>query len=294
MDAAAQEAFPPVDLDAYPVVNSVAFAPDGREMYFAILYHRHLEHAGRPTADAPVTAMFSVRREGAGWAQPELLPFSGRFQDYEPTVSADGRLMVFNSKRPYADGRTPELNDLWQSRMGPDGDWSEPSRIEAITSFEHEESYPTLSATGELVYLTGYPGEDGIVRYDLFQSRLDGGSFGPPERHPVSTRRWGEGDPWIAANGSFLIFTRWDHSVGWNETTDLYIAFNGGEGWSEPVPLTELNSDGPDFGAAVSADGRWLHYRRDSRFRTFALEPLLDRYRPAPGTGGGTERAPNP
>lgn len=278
-----QEAFPPVDPRQYPVVNSVAFSPDGGEIYFAVLYHDFLEAAGRSTSDAPVTAMFSVSRNRDGWATPRLLPFSGRFQDYEPTVSGDGRLMVFNSRRPYPDGRAPEQNDLWMSRMSDDGVWGDPIRIEAITTFEHDESYPSLSGTGELVYMAGRPVEGGAIQYDLFRSRLEGGRFTPPERHPVSSDRWGEGDPWIARDGSFLIFTRWDDTVGWAETVDLYISYSGPGGWSEPTPLTDLNSDEPSFGAAVSADGRWLYYKRGSRFHQVALQPVLDRHRPTTG-----------
>ena len=73
----AQEPFPPVDRDVYRVVNSVAFSPSGDEIYFAVLYHSFLERRGPLPDDAPVTAMFSVRRVDGSWVMPELLPFSG-------------------------------------------------------------------------------------------------------------------------------------------------------------------------------------------------------------------------
>ena len=278
--ADAQDAFPPVDPERYPVVNSVAFSPDGDEIYFAVLYHDHLEATGRSTAEAPVTAMFSVHRDGDGWSEPRLLPFSGRFQDYEPTVSGDGRLMIFNSRRPYPDGGVPEQNDLWMSRRAADGRWGEPTRIESITTRDLDESYASLSGTGELVFMSGRPDADGVVGFDLFRSRLEGGAFTPPERHPVSSQQWGEGDPWLARDGSFLIFTRWDDAIGWAESVDLYISFSGPDGWSEPAPLTELNSDGAEFGAAVSADDEWLYYKRGSQFRRVPLQPVLEQHRP--------------
>ena len=161
------------------------------------------------------------------------------------------------------------------------GRWADPVRIASITSFEHEESYASLTSDGALIYLRGRPEEAGGVQYDLFRSQFEGGAFGSPERHPISTDRWGEGDPWVARDESYLIFTRWDESIGWEETVDLYIAYSDGASWSEPVPLTELNSPGRDFGPAVSADGQWLHYRRDSSFLRVPLAPVLERHRPA-------------
>ena len=87
-------------------------------------------------------------------------------------------------------------------------------------------------------------------------------------------------DPQIAPDGSYLIFTRWDDAIGWAETVDLYISFATGAGWSTPVALDELNSDGADFGAAISPDGAWLYYKRGASFRRVALDPLLERHRP--------------
>ncbi len=271
----AQEPFPPVAPERFRVVNSVAFSPTGDEIYFAARYGPYLVNLGQRPDSAPATAMFSVRRVGAEWGSPELVDFSGRFQDYEPTVSADGRTMVFNSRRPYPDGRVPERNDLWMSTRNEAGGWTDPVHLSSLTTFEHEESYASLSADGVLVYLRGRPADDGSVQYDLFQSRMEGGEFRTSERHPVSTERWGEGDPWLARDGSYLIFTRWDEAVGWTETVDLFVSFRDGDVWSDPVPLTELNSSGPDYGPAVSPDGQWLYYRRDSRFRRVPLAEVL-------------------
>ena len=45
------------------------------------------------------------------------------------------------------------------------------------------------------------------------------------------------------------------------------------------VPLDSLNTDGPDYGAAVSPDGEWLYYRANGRFLRTALGPVLEEYR---------------
>lgn len=273
------ESFVPFEAHAYRLVNSVDFAPDDEVMYCALFHREVLEDLGLPTDGAPETALFSARRTSEGWSIPELLPFSGSYVDYEPTLSADGSLMVFNSKRPYPDGRVPETNDLWMvEREGEE--WGEPARIEALTSFDHEESYGSLTADRSLVFLRAQPGPDDEPAYDLYWSRFVDGAFSEPERHPVSTERWGEGDPWIAPDGSYLLFTRWDDEAGWERTVDLHIAFKQGETWTEAAPLQELNTDGADYAPAVSADGKWLYYRADSQFLRAAIEPILRRHRP--------------
>ena len=272
------DGFVPFEPRAYRLVNGVAFSPDDQVMYFALYYREVLAHRGAPSDTAPEAGLFTAQRNGDTWTEPQVLSFSGAFDDYEPALTADETLMVFNSRRPYAGGRVPEVNDLWMSERGVDG-WEAPIRIHAITSFEHEESYGTLTADRTLVFLRGRPDRDGQVAYDLYESHYEDGAFSAPTRHPVSTDRWGEGDPWIAPDGSYLIFTRWDDAIGWRETVDLYISFWEAGRWTTPRSLDELNTAGADFGPAVSSDGRALYYFADSRFRRMPLAPILARHR---------------
>jgi Tol biopolymer transport system component len=93
----------------------------------------------------------------------------------------------------------------------------------------------------------------------------------------VSTDQYGEADPMVSPDGSFLIFTRWDPAVGWDRGCDLYIAFREGTGWGKPIPLAGLNSaTSPDFGAALSPDGQWLYYRSNRQFLRTPLAPVLE------------------
>jgi len=275
--AQAPEPFRPFDTDAYRLVNSIAFSPSGSEMYFALFAREVRAHRGQSPEGAPEVGLYRSTRGASGWSEPEIVPFTGSYHTYEPTISPDGTVMVFNSVRPYPDGRMPESNDLWVSERA-NGEWGDPRRITELSTFEGEESYGALAGDGTLVFLKEAQVANGAP-YDLYESQYSGGSFSPPTRHPVSTDRWGEGDPWISPDGRTLIFTRWDDEVGWSETVDLYIAIRGAEGWSEPVPLHELNTDGADFGVASSPDGRWLYYKTGSRFMRVDMESILGRYR---------------
>jgi len=269
----APEPFRPFTPRAYRIVNSVTWTPQGDSMLVALFYREVRAHRGE-TSDStmPELGLYLTRRSGEGWSEPALLPVSGRYPDYEPSLLPnDGSVLVFNSKRPWSDGRLPPRNDLWMALRTADG-WGEARPITSVNSWEFEESYATLAADGRMVFLKGL----GDERYDLYESRLQADrTFSAPVRSSVSTDQFGEADPMIAPDGSYLIFTRWDPAIGWDKGCDLYIAFRQGDGWGAPVPLSDLNSPGPDYGAALSPDGQWLYFRSRSGFVRTALAPVL-------------------
>lgn len=281
--AQGSEPFRPFEADAYRLVNSIAFSPDGSEMYYALLAREVQAHRGQSAEGAPEVGMYRSVWDGSGWSEPELVPFTGAYHTYEPTISPDGTVMVFNSARPWDDGRIPEKNDLWVSERS-DGEWGNPRRIAEISTFDGEESYGALSADGMLVFLKEVR-TAGESAFDLYESRYIEGRFAPPVRHPVSSDRWGEGDPWLSSDGRILIFTRWDDRVGWAETVDLYISVRDAAGWSEPVPINELNTDGADFGVAASPDDRWLYYKNGSNFMRVSMQSIIEAYENSPAPG---------
>jgi hypothetical protein len=270
----APEPFLPFAPRAYRLVNSVAWTPGGDSMLVALFYREVRAHRNEPSdTTMPELGLYVTSRAGDGWTEPSLLPVSGRFPDYEPALLADGSVLVFNSKRPWADGRLPPRNDLWMAERTAAG-WGTPRAITAVNTFEAEESYATITADGRMIFLKGLGGEV----YDLYESRLGPDrTFGAPVRSSVSTDQFGEADPMVSPDGSFLIFTRWDPAVGWDRGCDLYIAFREGAGWGAPVPLTGLNNaTSPDFGAALSPDGKWLYYRSSRQFLRTPLAPVLE------------------
>lgn len=166
------------------------------------------------------------------------MPGSGLWPDYEPALTTDGAVVVFNSKRPWPDGRVPARNDLWLAERGPAG-FGTARPVAGVNTFELEESYPTLTRDRRLIFVRG-PARPDTDDYDLWETRLRAdGSAAVPVRLSLSTEA-GEGDPWVHPDGEYLIFTRWDPVAGWDRTCDLWIVFRDGEGWgSAAVPLEE-------------------------------------------------------
>jgi Tol biopolymer transport system component len=82
--------------------------------------------------------------------------------------------------------------------------------------------------------------------------------------YPINTEH-NEHDPFIAPDGSYLIFTS-DRPGGFG-SADLYICFKNGESsWSSPVNMGEtINSEKYDYCPILSPDEKYLFF---SSYRT--------------------------
>lgn len=269
------EPFQPFPVRAYRITNGIAFDRGDSGMVVALLHREALAHRGHADSAAPEVALYEARRTAEAWGEPVLLPFSGTFPDYEPAISIDGSFLLFNSKRPWPDGRTPTRNDLWMvDRV--DGAWGTPRPVAGVNSFDLEESYATIDSARRVVFVRG-PVVEGGDDFDLYEFTIaSNGTVSEPMSLPFSGPEFGEGDPQLARDGSFLIFTRWDHRAGWQQTCDLWLSFRTSAGWTIPVPLQELNTPQADYAPALSPDGRLLYYRAGGRLLRRPLQPVLD------------------
>ena len=126
--------FQPWGPGGYQTVNAIEFSPDGQSMFVALFPAQVAKVEGRPApAGAPEVALFESRRDGDRWSPPQLMPFAGRWKDYEASLSPDGQWMLFNSWRPMPDGREVAKNNLWLTRRTPQG-WSSPVYLSGINT----------------------------------------------------------------------------------------------------------------------------------------------------------------
>lgn len=273
--------FRPYPHTDYAFVNAVAFSPDGTRMYHASFLERVAKRRGELlAAGAPEIGIFESRRGVDGsWSEPVLLPFSGRFKDYEPTLSPDGSFMVFNSWRPLPDGSTNAAgrNNLWLTRLATDGTWTEPVSLDGVNRAATEESYPAITADGRVFYVQEVAGKPGGDDWDIYVTRLDGDRASAPRPVAVAATDAGESDPWVAPDGSYLIFTRWDRAGSWNTGTDLYITFAQGEEWTPPMPLVDINAPGvADYSVTItSGPAAEFYWRQGGPMLVRPAEPIL-------------------
>jgi hypothetical protein len=87
----------------------------------------------------------------------------------------------------------------------------------------------------------------------------------------------GESDPWVAPDGSYLIFTRWDRAGEWARVTDLYITFARGDDWTPPQPLVEANTpDRADYSVTItSGPDALMYWRRGGPMVSRPAAPII-------------------
>ena len=88
---------------------SPALMPDGKTLYFT---------KGSPGMKRAMWIVVS-RLENGTWTTPEIAPFSGRYNDIDPTISPDGKRLFFASTRPTEGTRAEE--GLRSLGHGPNG-----------------------------------------------------------------------------------------------------------------------------------------------------------------------------
>jgi len=173
---------PPTNLG--PVVNSAyqeysaCISPDGLELYFAGIQHALARPGGCGGADLWVTKR-TTRSDP--WQEPENLgpAINSAYTDTLPSISPDGLLLFFDSKRPGGYGDY----DLWVTRRSAlDTPWTEPVNLGPVVNTPAVDEYARISADGSTLYWDSErPGGYGVN--DIWQATVIGlgSAFDPNE-----------------------------------------------------------------------------------------------------------------
>ena len=249
----------------------VAFSPDGETAYFT---------KRSPTTNTPPRGLICMTRRVHGtWNEPVVAAFSGTYNDFGVTLSADGNRIVFASDRPTDPARPEPTVDLWAvDRVGDR--WGEAFNLGAPLNSAANEAYPSLAADGTLYFASNRPGGKGAS--DIWRARLVDGRYGEPENLAEINSPGYESQPAIAADQSALVFTaigRDDTLVGAGAPyarSDLYVSFRAAGSWTVPANLgTEVNTPANESSPSISADGSWLYFSSDRSFVSLPMSRRL-------------------
>ena len=141
--------------------GSVSITADGTEFYYSIIRN----NGGYANSD-----IYRVRRVGGVWQQPENCgpQVNGdRSWESQPTVSADGRTLIFASNRKGGQGGT----DLWRCHRLKNGDWSRAENLGSNINTVGNEKAPFLAADGRTLYFLS-DGWQGFGGYDVYFADL--------------------------------------------------------------------------------------------------------------------------
>lgn len=141
--------------------GGVSLTADGSELYYSII---------RSAGGYANSDIYRVRRVDGKWQQPEALgpQVNGdRTWESQPSVSADGRTLVFASNRKGGQGGI----DLWRCRRLANGDWSRAENLGSNINTAGNEKAPFLAADGHTLYFLS-DGWQGFGGYDVYFANL--------------------------------------------------------------------------------------------------------------------------
>lgn len=227
----------------YRLHSFPAISPDYKEIYWAVI---------------PPKVLF-IKKEDTSWTVPQIASFSeGNIQ--APFFSHDGKRIYFQMNKRSGFGSL----DIWYVEKENDG-WSKPYNLGSPPNTEGRESHPSLTSEGNVYFvgpLSGSGWDQGI-----YCSHINNGQYTQPEllSEPVNSA-YIDAYPFIASDGSFLLFSSSRPSYEEKELK-LFVSFRDkNNSWKEPVNISKkLGLQSAVRFGSISPDNKYLYYLMDNK-----------------------------
>ncbi|MFT3678051.1 MAG: hypothetical protein QM781_19320 [Chitinophagaceae bacterium] len=234
------------------ISNNDAFAsslsPDGKEFYFVKSYR------GRSRLE-----IWMSEKKKQKWQAPAPVFDSLPYRYIDPFITPDGKTLLFNSDHPAPGAVATRRFHIWKAERSNQG-WSKPVYMYQLNS-DSADFFATADTRGNIYFSSARDGKAGTTRIFIAKKEHDQLSD-PVALDTIINASGTESNPFIAADGSYLIFLRSD-GKGFGDS-DLYISFRKANGeWGHPVNMgAEINTDKGEFAPFVSADNNVLFFTR--------------------------------
>lgn len=266
-----------VNLFKYANVRDFAMNKWGTEIYFSV-----------QSAGSEISAIVWCKKNKKGkWSEPEVLSFSGKFNDLEPFLSWDNTRLYFVSNRPLdkkvasTGSATTKDFDIWYCERNPAGNWGEPRNVGAPINTYENEFYPSVTKNGNLYFTND--GKRSKGKDDIFVCKLTDGKYCSPVSVSDSINTEGyEFNAFVGADENYIIFTGYNKPDGLG-SGDLYISYHNADGtWTKAKNMGNANSKQMDYCPFVDEANKTLYFtskrnNTNSEFeKNLTTEELLD------------------
>lgn len=225
------------------------FHPNGKEFYYTI-----------ETRDYHFGTIMVSKLEGNTWSKPMPAPIPGTYREVGPYISKDGQRLYYASNRPVTENDTLRRDtDLWMLEREGDS-WGSPIHLGEEVNTEGNDWFPTFDDNGVLYFYVHETNGKGNIYY----SESKNGKYQKGILiEGVNNGEYYNYDPYIAPDGSYLIFASSGRSDGLGGA-DLYVSFKGAQGaWSKPKNMgAGINSSESDYAPLLTPDGKYLFFAR--------------------------------
>lgn len=250
-----------------------SFSPDGRTFYFFKKITQNIE-------DYRIYQSF---KEDEKWSEPQLVNLGGDYSDTYPSISKDGKRMVFSSYRPipkeYQSANSKNAH-LWYSEKKLDG-WGDPIFMASANEIGYYHSWVEFGWENNIYFRRVSP--DWKLKQTLY-TEWDGTKYGAPKIFN-EVEQWLNWSPKVQIVGGspgptndliFLDVATINSKTG-KRGSDIWISIKKDKIWEEPVPLTgDVNQDGYDVFPFFSPDGDCLYFVREfNRYYHISLKEVV-------------------
>jgi hypothetical protein len=182
------------------------------------------------------------------------------FCETAPTITSDGRLLVFSSDR-----EKPYHWKLYYSTSEGAGNWSEPQPVADLNDVDKDNDFvggPFITYDDKMMYYSSAQ-EGGEGDVDIWIAKRRGKTWKDPENlgAPVNTAAY-EGFPSLSADGNSLYFLRSSaYQTGMNKGRcyEIWVSKRRpDDSWGEPQKLPAPINSGCEGAARIMPDNKTL------------------------------------
>lgn len=199
------------------------------------------------------------------------LTVNSKYTDANPSVTADGKTLIFTSRRPNTkgDNMDPITEDYYDDIYISKWDdalkkWGQCSQIPGQINTDGYDANLSISPDGNKIFLyKNIPGETGSG--DIFVSdKQPDGTWGKPHALGKNVNSsYFESSACITADGNSLYFVSEREGFGISSfgMGDIYMAKREGSDWGKPVNLgSSINTVDDEIGVFIHPDGKTLFF----------------------------------
>lgn len=200
------------------------------------------------------------------------------YDDKRPSITADGSLMIFSSRRP--EGKTSQVDNLGDGKYFEDiynaswnaekQTWNDAELIKGSVNTPGHDAACSISPDGKLLYIYSNDEESGTTGGDILVSRRgSSGKWGGPRQmgKSINTSYFEDGAVQAFDGSKLYIMSERGQDLPWKGQkgygrSDIWVADKIGKtDWADPKNIgPDINTEYDEGGIYPSADGKTLYF----------------------------------
>ncbi len=200
---------------------------------------------------------------------------NSKYADKTPCISADGRKLVFTSRRPETtdspmdvEGDGGYFEDIFISNWDTvNRKWIEAETVPGSVNTDAHDACTSISPDGKQIYIYKNDINDPESRGgDVFISKVVNNKWKTPESlgKPVNSSYW-EGGACISADGKMVYFIS-ERKGGFGHADIWVVSKIGKSEWGKPVNLgSDINTEYDEVGVFLAPDGKTLFFSSNGK-----------------------------